>query len=187
MKNKQLRNRIVELIRELKAIGLPRYELRRCITGRKHSISGIDYSSYAEIHEQMLEWSTENNIPLDEIQISFELETDWEGWSEPILCVSSTALETDDEYHPRLLQLKVDKIKSKSITDAEWAQIFLSINSTLYMARNIAMSQLKVIECLDDLSKIHNAMYNDHNGQANEYDMVLKQVSIYKAMKSKYL
>jgi hypothetical protein len=96
-------------------------------------------------------------------------------------------LETDAEYHSRLLQLKVDNIKSKSITDTEWGKLFLSINSDLYTARNITLSQHKVIECLDDLSKMHNAIYNDHNGQATEYDMVLKQVLIYKEMKAKYL
>jgi hypothetical protein len=187
MKNKELRNEIACLIAELRAIGAKRYDLCRSFSDVKHIIRHVSHSTYGGIHEQVLEWSIEQNIQLNEIYSSYETETSYDGWDEEILVLVSYIPETDQQYYSRLWTLKGDLITKQTISSTEWSTLFHSINSDLYVARNITLSESKVIDCLTDLDRIHNSLNYDHNGQASDFDMLLKQRSVYQELKAKYL
>ena len=187
MKNKELRDEIACLIAELKVIGAKRYDLCRSVSDVKHIIRGVAQSTYGDIHAQVLEWSIEQNIQLHEIYPSYEAETGYDGWNEEILVLVAYTTETDQQYHSRLWTLKGDLIAKQTISPTEWSTLFHAIGSDLYVARNITLSESKVIDCLKDLDRIHNSLNHDHNGQASDFDMLLKQRSVCQELKAKYL
>ena len=182
----EIRSQIVQLILELNQFSNRKFECRRSTTMKTNRIERIDDLTYSDIHKHVVQWSTDNNIPFDDITLTFETYTDYDGWTDTSIVLSSYIKETDEEYLVRLFDTRSKLLKEKSIPSSDWSNLYDAINQKMYTARRITMDVNVVHECLSDLDSIHQAKYNCHNGQASDFDMLKKQKEVYARLSAKY-
>lgn len=186
MKNEKIRSDILSVITDLKTLNVNKYFIRRNYTDVSEKIFGIDYISYSEIHSQIMEWAMKENVSMSDIHISFEYDESSAGFDEAYLVISIERKENDEQYFQRLYNLFENTFRTLSVNSSDWAQVFWEISNVMYVARHITCDTNKVSECLGDIDKMYNARNNDHNGEATDYELLLKQRAVYSEMKAKY-
>ncbi len=74
----------------------------------------------------------------------------------------------------------------KSIYSKEEQAVLGDILGRLHVARCIALNQAHILDCLDDLESLHQAMYNDHNGEYNDADLLRQRRRFVERYKEKH-
>ena len=90
--------------------------------------------------------------------------------------------EPDHEYYLRLRHLLFCYMDRFAVSPEERLRTLYSIMNDLYVARRITMDEKAIVEALDKLDSLTNAMNNDHNGEYDEFDMWKQENEVFKSL-----
>ena len=74
----------------------------------------------------------------------------------------------------------------KNLFTREEQAVLNDILGRLHLARCITLNQPGILDCLDDLEHFYQAMYNYHNGEYTDTDMLRQRRRFVKSYKERY-
>lgn len=74
----------------------------------------------------------------------------------------------------------------KQIFNREEQAVLDDILGRLHLARCITLSQEGILRCLDDLESLYQAVYNDHNGEYDDADLLRQRRRFVTSYKERY-